>query len=45
MGATPETVGDITYQIYQPMVDTTSALIVMWLLAYYMYRNRIFIRM
>ncbi|MCA9080113.1 MAG: DUF5009 domain-containing protein [Planctomycetaceae bacterium] len=44
MQATPETVGQVTYEVFQPMVDATSAFLVMWLIAYYMYRQRIHVR-
>ncbi len=40
----PEETGVAMYQALQPVVDPISAFIIIWLIAYYLYRQRIFFR-
>jgi predicted acyltransferase len=40
-----ETLGESTYLVFQPMVDSTCAFLVMWSVVYYLCRQKIFFRM
>ncbi|MEZ5942384.1 MAG: hypothetical protein R3C18_13405 [Planctomycetaceae bacterium] len=44
LGATPDTAGEAMYHTFQPIIDPTAAVLLMWLIGYYMYKNKIYVR-
>lgn len=44
LGTSAAETGPVMYVTFQPVVDAVSALLVIWLIAYWMYRKKIFIR-
>lgn len=44
LGVAPEEAGPLVLELFAPLVTSLSALLVIWLLCYWMYRQRIFIR-
>lgn len=44
LGITQAEAGQTMYELFQPVVNATSAFLVMWLILYWMYRQRYFVR-
>jgi len=44
LGVSAEQAGPAMYEAFQPIVDTTTAFLVMWLILYWMYKNRFFVK-
>ena len=44
LDAPPDTAGQAMYHTFQPIIDPTAAVLLMWLIGYYMYKNKMYVR-
>ena len=44
LGATPESAGEAAYAAFAPVINWVGALLVIWLIAWWLYRQKVFFR-